>query len=97
MHTYAEIAPLQYELFKFVTLTAEQNQAPNEIASTGFDGLLRYANWKKEDVDNADSSDDDDGEDDDDEDKVKLYPNTTVNDLPPPPPPPPPPPAPKPV
>ena len=45
MHTYAEIAPLKYEILKFITLTSESGRKPNEIISSGFDGLRRDKGW----------------------------------------------------
>lgn len=47
VHTYYEIAPLQYEIFKFITLSAELGQKPNEISANGFDGLLREEGYKE--------------------------------------------------
>ena len=45
VHTYAEIAPLKYEILKFITLTSESGRKPNEIISSGFDGLRRDKGW----------------------------------------------------
>ena len=88
VHTYVDIAPLQYEIFKFITLSLELGQKPNEISSTGFDGLLR--DDKYTDSDEEEVVEYEEEEDSNTNGIVTPYPNTTVNDPPPPPPPPPP-------
>ncbi len=85
VHTYAEIAPLQYEIFKFITLSEELGQKPNEISSSGFDGLLRDESYSEISEDETEEYVE---EEVSNSGIVTPFPNTTVNDPPPPPPPP---------
>lgn len=87
VHIYAEIAPLQYEIFKFITLASELGQKPNEISSAGFDGLLRDEKYTESAEDETEEYEE---EDESNTNGIETpFPNTTVNDPPPPPPPPP--------
>ena len=77
VNAYTKIAPLQYEIFKFITLNSEIGEKPNEISADGFDGLLR------EEEDEENEEEDGDGKLDEANDEIVTpWKNTTVNDPP---------------